>query len=44
MRLGHTSPAEPFPVIITVRSKWHERLIIDEARTSGSLGSARAGF
>ena len=37
MRLGHTSPAEPFSVIVTFRSNWHERLIIDKARTSGSL-------
>ena len=44
MRLGHTGPGEPFPVTVTVRSKEHERLIIDEATSLGSLDSAKAGF
>ena len=44
MKLGHISPGEPFPVTVTVRSSWHERLIIAEARSLGSLDSARARF
>lgn len=44
MRLGHTSPGEPFPVTVTVRSKEHERLIVDEATSLGCLNRARAGF
>ena len=44
MKLGHNSPGEPIPVTVTVRSKEHERLIIDEATSLGSLDSERAGF
>ena len=44
MTLGYTTLGEPFPVTVTVRSKEHERLIIDEATKLGSLDSARAGF
>ena len=44
MRLGHNNLGEPFPVTVTVRSKEHQRLIIDEATSLGSLDSARAAF
>ena len=44
MRIGYTSLEEPFPVKVTVRSREHERLIIDEATSLGFLDSAKAGF
>ena len=44
LRLGHTSLKEPFPVTVTVRSKEHERLIVDEATRLGCLDSVKADF
>ena len=42
-RLNHHSTAEPFPVSVSVRSKDHERLIIEEASSLGYLDAAKAG-
>lgn len=44
MRLAHISQGEPFPVTVTVRSREHERLIIDQATRLGRLDSAKAKF
>ncbi|MCJ1251389.1 hypothetical protein MMC30_008622 [Trapelia coarctata] len=43
-RLRHGASGEPFPVQITVRSKEHERSIIQEADRSGVLESGKMEF
>ncbi|KAL2055040.1 hypothetical protein ABVK25_004862 [Lepraria finkii] len=44
LRLQHHVTTEPFPIRATIRSKEHERLIIDEATHFGCLEAAKIPF